>query len=44
MFKNEYNLEIFGIHKKVQERELENGMLAQIRDVLLELGRSEVVE
>ena len=39
MFKDEYNLEMLGIHKKVQERELESRMLAQIRDVLLELGQ-----
>lgn len=36
--KSEYNLDFLGITKPVLERELENKLVANIRDLLLELG------
>nr|WP_262485358.1 DUF1016 domain-containing protein [Cyclobacterium qasimii] len=36
--KSEYNLDFLGINKPVLERELENRLIENIRDLLLELG------
>jgi len=36
--KSEYNLDFLGITKPIKERELENGLVEKIRDLLLELG------
>jgi predicted nuclease of restriction endonuclease-like (RecB) superfamily len=36
--KSEYNLDFLGITKPIHERELENRLIANIRDLLLELG------
>lgn len=36
--KSEYNLEFLGLQRGVKERELENTMIARIRDVIMELG------
>lgn len=38
MLKNPYNFDFFTITKEVRERGIENGLIAHIRDFLLELG------
>ena len=36
--KSSYNLEFLGIQKQVKERELEDHLIARLRDFILELG------
>ena len=38
MMKSRYNLEFFGIHREVEERELEDRLISRLQAFLLELG------